>query len=201
MKTKIFAFLIPIFLIAGCATPAYKQVFNEKPISNSKEFSVSQDKLFQATINALCARNFIIENEDKEKGFILGKRSFQHGKKTTVLLVQGKITQGNENKSTLYLNALETTDVAYIADRTRFFMFIIPLPGGGGKEANSIKQEEKTIQDEEFYSNFFKAIEAEIPKEEADKAAETPKPISEPTTNKTAETPEPISEPTTNLNK
>jgi hypothetical protein len=41
-------------------------------------------------------------------------------------------------------------------------LFIIPLPGGGGKEASSIKQKEKTVQDRAFYKNFFKEIEKEI---------------------------------------
>ncbi|MFH1640997.1 MAG: DUF2242 domain-containing protein [Candidatus Omnitrophota bacterium] len=162
---RLICLLVMAISMSGCATPVYKQVFNNEPIGNSKEFSVSQDKLYQATIKALCARNFFIENEDKEKGFILGKRFFQKGKKTIVLLVQGKIAPSNENQSTLYLNAVETTEVAYVSDHTRFFMFILPLPGGGGKQATTVKQGEKTIQDKEFYSDFFKAIEEEIKKE------------------------------------
>lgn len=119
MKTILFPLFIFTFFVTGCATPVYKRVFNEESIGNSKEFFVSQSKLYQATIKVLCAKNFIIENEDKEKGFILGKRSFQQGKKITALLVQAKIIPSNENKSTLYLNALETTEVTYVADRTR----------------------------------------------------------------------------------
>ena len=55
-----------------------------------------------------------------------------------------------------------------MADRTRFFLWLIPLPGGGGKEASKIKEEEKIIEDQEFYQRFFEEIEEEInkPKEE-----------------------------------
>ena len=49
-----------------------------------------------------------------------------------------------------------------MADRTRFFLWLIPLPGGGGKEASKIKEEEKTIEDKEFYQRFFEEIEEGI---------------------------------------
>jgi hypothetical protein len=154
--------LIPIILIlflAGCATPAYKEVFLDKTANNAKEFSVPSEELYQATVRALCTKNFIIENEDKEKGFILGKRAFPRGKRNIVLLIQGKIVALEQNSSTLYLNAIETTEISYVSDHTRFFMFIVPLPGGGGKQATTIKEKEKTIQDKKFYNEFFKLIQ------------------------------------------
>ena len=165
IKSTIFLIFSFLFFISGCAAPAYRQVFKDKESSNSKVFSVPKENLYQATIKTLCVNNFIIENEDLEKGFILGKRSFQRGRKTIVILVQSKIVAEAVNESTVYLNAMETTEVSYVADRTRFFLFIIPLPGGGGKEASSIKQGEKTIRDKEFYNNFFKEIDTEIRKQ------------------------------------
>ncbi len=68
-----------------------------------------------------------------------------------------------ENASTVYLNGVQTTEVSYVADKTRFLLFVIPLPGGGGKEASSIKEGEKTITDPQFYQMFFKTIEAAAP--------------------------------------
>jgi hypothetical protein len=165
IKNTVILILTAPFLVSGCSAPTYRQVFREKASSNSKEFLVSKNDLYHATVKALCANNFIIENEDLEKGFILGKMSFQRGRKTIVLLVQSKIVEESENKSVVYLNAMETTEVSYVADRTRFFLFIIPLPGGGGKEASSIKLKEKTVQDKAFYKNFLKTIEKEIRKQ------------------------------------
>ena len=157
--------MIYLCVISGCASaPAYKEVFEEKPAYNSREFSVGADALHQATVRALCSRNFIIEKEDADNGFILARRSFQKGKRTFILALQAKInSQGEDNSSSvLYLNALQTTERLYVADRTRFFLFIVPLPGGGGKEATKIKEEEKTIEDREFYQKFFSAVEVEI---------------------------------------
>jgi hypothetical protein len=164
MQIIAISLLIISFLIPGCATPVYKEILKEKPSYNSKEFSVSKDTLYQASIKTVFAKNFIVESEDQEKGFILAKRSFQRGKRTIALLLQVKIIPDGENKSTIYLNALQTTERSYIADRTRFFMFIIPLPGGGGKEATQIKEGEKVIEDKEFYQSLFSYIDEEINK-------------------------------------
>jgi hypothetical protein len=173
IKNIFFFTSVLLSLISGCSTPSYRQVFREKEIGNSRQFLVSKEALCKATVKALCENNFLIESEDFERGFISGKRSFHRGRKIIVLLVQSKIVAEGENMSTVYLNAMETTEVSYVADRTRFFLFIIPLPGGGGKEASSIKQQEKTVEDKKFYKNFFNAIEKEIPEltepEEADK--------------------------------
>lgn len=162
---RIHIFLLIIFLLTGCATPVYKEVFKEGPAYNAKEFSFLKDILYKATLRCMYAKNFIIEKEDEEKGFILAKRSFQRWKRTIVLLLQAKVVSDGENKSTLYLNALQTTERFYVADRTRFFLWIIPLPGGGGKEASSTKEGEKIIEDKEFYQNFFSEIEKQVEQE------------------------------------
>ena len=106
----------------------------------------------------------MVEKEEQENSFILAKRSFQQGRRITVLLLQAKLTADEENKTTLYLSALQTTERVYVADRTRFFLWIIPLPGGGGKEGSSIKEKEEIIEDKEFYQNFFAVINDELQK-------------------------------------
>jgi hypothetical protein len=158
---QIWAVALTVLLICGCATPAYKDVFKDKPAYNSKSFTVSRDILYQATLRAICARNFIIEKEDQEKGFILAKRSFQRGRKTIILVLQANASFDETQRATLYLNAMETTERYFVADRTRFFLWLIPLPGGGGKEGTSIKEGEKIIEDKTFYKNFFVEIEEE----------------------------------------
>lgn len=152
-----------VILISGCATPSvYKEVLKDKPAYNSKEFPVSNNVLYQTVINVICAKNFIIESEDQAKGFILAKRYFQKGKRNIVFVLQTRVVSNEENKATLYLNALQTSERLYVADRTRFFLWLIPLPGGGGKEATKVKEEEKIVEDKEFYQGFFTKIEDEI---------------------------------------
>lgn len=162
-KTGLFLLAI-VFLIAGCSTPAYKEVFKDKPAYNSKQFLANRDILHQATLRAICARNFIIEKEDPEKGLILAKRSFQRGRRTIILVLQANASFDAAKRTTLYLNAMETTERYYVADHTRFFLWLVPLPGGGGKEGSSIKEGERIVEDKTFYENFFVEIEKEIKK-------------------------------------
>jgi NACalpha-BTF3-like transcription factor len=158
----IILWILPIFFI-GCSTArTYKEVFEQEPIYNSRKFSVASDTLYQATMSTICSKNFIIEKESKDEGLILGKRSFQKGKKTIIVTLQAKISSDEEDGSILYLNALQTTYISYIADRTRFFLWIIPLPGGGGREASEFKQEERIIENAKFYQDFFSIIQNKI---------------------------------------
>jgi hypothetical protein len=158
-------FLISIlFLCAGCASAAYKEVFRDTPAYNRKDFSAGKEIAYKATLRAIIAKNFMVEKEDKENSFILAKRSFQQGKRTTVLLLQAKLVSDEVNKTALYLNALQTTERAYVADRTRFFLWIIPLPGGGGKEGSNIKEKEEVVEDKTFYQKFFALIDEELQK-------------------------------------
>jgi len=158
---RIWAVVLSVVLVCGCATAAYKDVFKEKPAYNSQSFAVSRDILYQATLRSICGRNFIIEKEDPEKGFMLTKRSFQRGRRTIILVLQASINFDEAEKATLFLNALETTERHYVADHTRFFLWLIPLPGGGGKEGASVKEGERIIEDKTFYQNFFVEIEEE----------------------------------------
>lgn len=40
--------------------------------------------------------NFMIEKENEDKDFLVARRSFQEGKKTTILVVQAKIVGKNK---------------------------------------------------------------------------------------------------------
>lgn len=163
MNKKLWVLLGYALVCSGCAsTPVYKDVFNEKSAFNQKEFPVSQEKLYQAALRTICSKNFLIEKESEQKDFFVGRRAFQKGKRTTILILQAKIMPDSESSATIYLNALETTERSYVADRTRFFLFIIPLPGGGGKEATEVKEGERVIEDKEFYGNFFAEIEKSL---------------------------------------
>ncbi len=163
MKLAAIVLFTCFLTISGCAAPAYREVFQDRASNNSKEFNVPVNVLYQATTRAVCSRNFIIEKEDAEKGVLLAKRSFQKGKKTIVLVLQARMDSSVNDKTMLYLTALETTERFYVSDRTRFFLFLIPLPGGGGKNASQVKEGEKIIDDKKFYQDFFKAIQREVP--------------------------------------
>ena len=177
MKKISVIFLAYIFFCSGCAsTSVYKEVFNEEPAYNQKVFPVSQEELYQATLRAICSKNFLIEKESTEKDFILARRAFQKGKRTIALVLQAKIISDAAATSTLYLSALETTERSYVADRTRFLLFIVPLPGGGGKEATSVKEGEKIIEDKTFYQKFFNEIEHGLNPAESGAAPETLQP-------------------------
>ena len=160
---KYLLVLSLLAIVSGCSSPAaYKEVFNGAPTYNQKDFTVSKDALYPAVTKAVCSQNFTIESEDETKGSLAAKRLFQKGQKNITIALQIKITSNGNKGSTLFLNATQTTERVYIADRTRFFLWIIPLPGGGGKEATRTKEEEKVIDDKEFYNNFFAAVEKSI---------------------------------------
>jgi hypothetical protein len=151
-----------LITLSGCATPVYREVFQEKASYNSKEFNVPAKVLYQATTRAICSKNFIIEKEEADKGFILAKRSFQRGKRSIVLVLQAKMDFSSNDNTMLYLTALQTTEVNYVSDHTRFFLFLVPLPGGGGKSASQVTEGEKVIEDKKFYQDFFNEIEREV---------------------------------------
>ncbi len=162
MKLVMILLFTSLITISGCATPVYREVFQERASYNSKEFNVPANILNQAITRAICSKNFIIEKEDYEKGSILAKRSFQRGKRSIVLVLQAKIDSSINDKTMLYLTALQTTEINYVSDHTRFFLFLVPLPGGGGKSASQIKEGEKVIEDKKFYQDFFDAIQQEV---------------------------------------
>jgi hypothetical protein len=155
-----------MIISSGCASaPVYDQIFKEDNSYNQRSFAVSQRELYLATLKTIYAKNFMIDKESEEKDFIVARRSFQEGKKTTILIVQAKIVGDEQGgSSTLFLSGLETTERSYVADRTRFLLFIVPLPGGGGKQASTTKEGERVINDKEFYKNFFNEIDKAINK-------------------------------------
>ena len=63
--------------------------------------------------------------------------------------------------SVLYVNAIQTTRRLYVKKEYWKFL-IIPTPFTKSKEAEVVKEEEKTIEDKDFYRNFFEAVEEEL---------------------------------------
>jgi len=163
MKKRIIFFVLLCLFASGCSSGgAYKEIFKEKTSYNSKEFAVTKEMLNTAVLKTIYSKNFLIEKDDSANGFILAKQLFQKGKITIVLMLQAKMIADSPEKTTLYLNAVETTERVYVSDRTRFFLFFIPLPGGGGKEANKVIEGEKQIKDKNFYRQFISEVERHL---------------------------------------
>ncbi|MCK4858933.1 MAG: DUF2242 domain-containing protein [Candidatus Omnitrophica bacterium] len=156
------ALTISFFL--GCANMSsmYRQAFKGKLSYNSQIFPVSQETLSTAVQRVLLSQNFTIERKKREKGIIQAKKHFQKGKKTITLSLQAVIDSEGENQQVLFTNAVQKIETLYVKSHTRFFLWLIPLPGGGGEESEKIIEEEKTIEDRRFYRDFFKAIDKEI---------------------------------------
>lgn len=154
--------LVLLISICGCASPVHREIFSKDVSFKQKTFSTAKETAYSAVINSILELGFVIDKENASDAFVLAKRYFQRGKKNIIIALQTKIVSLPDKKSIVYLNAFETTERVFIADRTRFFMFIIPLPGGGGKEASQVKVGEACIDDKDFYSRVFSAVETNI---------------------------------------
>ncbi len=151
-----------VIVCAGCSAPVYQQILKEKALDNSKIYAVSKGAVHTAVLKAFLSKSFVIEKDEADKSFILAKRPFQRGRKMIVMLVQAKIMDDSDSKTILYLNAFQTTERCYVSDRTRFLLWVILLPGGGGKQASTVKEEECLIQDQKFYHSFFDLVDDQV---------------------------------------
>ena len=111
----------------------------------------------------LLSKKFVVDHEDQASGLITAKRVFSKSYQNVAVVVQTKIISQGDKEQELYLNGVQTTERNYVADRTRFFLFIVPLPGGGGKEVTKAKESEIIIDDKDFYKDLFDAVQKELP--------------------------------------
>ncbi|MDP3048480.1 MAG: DUF2242 domain-containing protein [Thermodesulfovibrionales bacterium] len=83
--------------------------------------------------------------------------SKRRDKDSIVLTANANVIASGKDKATIYVSAVQHVEkVRTKTDRT--FFGLIPV----GSEATKVKQEERTIEDEEFYKKFFDAVEKEI---------------------------------------
>jgi len=103
------------------------------------------------------SQNFRIEKEDLQTKSFTAARYFEDGKGSIVLTVNVNVIATGKYNATVYTSAVQHVEkVRTKIDRT--FLGLIPV----GSEATKVKQEEKTVEDTEFYKKFFEAIEKEI---------------------------------------
>jgi len=162
IKYIFLALLIPF--LCGCASTkyTYRQIEEDKDPFTSRAFQCSMPVLHKAVTEVLLTKKFAIDHEDAAAGTLTGSRYFTHGYQKIVVVVQSKILSKNDKEQKLFLNGIQTTERNYVADRTRFLLFIIPLPGGGGKEVTQSKESEFFINDKKFYDDLFSDIQKAI---------------------------------------
>ena len=160
-----FAMIAAGVILSGCATFSPSgEVFKEKTNINSKVFDISINTCFDVLKQVILKKNFSLASEDKEAKRLQASRYFQKGKRNIVIVLNANLQSLEENKTTVYLNAVQTTEKLYAQSHTRFFLGLIPLPGGGGETAARLKEGEITIEDQKFYEGFFEETDEEIKK-------------------------------------
>lgn len=148
-----------IFFLSGCATFSPSgEVFKEKANINSRTYDASANVCFDNLKQVILKKNFSLASEDKEAKRLQATRYFQKGKRSIVIILNANLQFLGENKTTVYLNAVQATEKLYAQSHTRFFLGIIPLPGGGGETAQRLKEGEITVEDQKFYEGFFDEI-------------------------------------------
>ena len=164
MKKFIIFFILLIPLLYGCSSTryTYRQIEEDQDPFTSHRFKCAMTILHKAVTEVLLTKKFAIDHEDAAAGTLTGSRYFTHGYQKIVVVVQSKILSKSDNEQQLFLNGVQTTERNYVADRTRFLLFIIPLPGGGGKEVTQSKESEFVINDKQFYDDLFNDIQKVI---------------------------------------
>lgn len=157
MRQIIISFILT-FLLSACGGPqVYKDVFNSDGGPNVRTFSSSVDTCYLAVKKAILTQNFRIEKEDFQAKSFTAARYFEDGKDSTVLTVNANVIAAGKDKATIYVSAVQHVEkVRTKTDRT--FFGLIPV----GSEATKVKQEERTVEDEDFYKKFFEAVEKEL---------------------------------------
>ncbi|MBU4320290.1 MAG: DUF2242 domain-containing protein [Thermodesulfovibrionales bacterium] len=157
MKIIASLFIILIFLSACGSPQVYKDVFNKDGGPNVRTFNASVEDCYLAAKRAVLSQNFRIEKEDLQAKSFTAARYFEDGKDSIVLTANANIIAAGKDKATIYVSAVQHVEkVRTKTDRT--FFGLIPV----GSEATKVKQEERTVEDAEFYKKFFDAVEKEI---------------------------------------
>ena len=150
-------------LLAGCSGPsAYQRVFEQDGHANARTYAAGVEDCWLAVNRAALSLNFGLDKEEKDKGLLEAVRHFQDGKRTTTLTLKVSLQPEGRKETTVYVNAVELKERVFARSHRRFFLWIIPLPGGGGVTASRLTEGEKTVEDGQFYTAFFDAVGKEL---------------------------------------
>ena len=163
MKPARLVIVVWLLAAAGCGGPsAYQQVFkNGTRPENSRAYPVDREKCWAGVHRAVLALNFGIDRQDKEQGFLEASQHFKRYRGTATVVLKVTLEPEGE-KIRAYVSAIQTAEKVFVRSHTRFFLWIIPLRGGGGAEAERVKTDEWTVQDPKFYDGFFRRLDQEL---------------------------------------
>ena len=161
---KIFLVLMIAATFIGCSSTkyVYRQIQQNKDSYNTHTFTATAVQLQKALTKMLLSKQFAIDKEDTLAGTIIASRYFSQSRNNIVVVLQARIFSQDEGHQQLFLNGIQTTQRNYVVDRTRFLLWLIPLPGGGGKEVTKTKESEASIEDKSFYADLFDAIQKDL---------------------------------------
>jgi hypothetical protein len=161
--------LISLSLVLAACSPTrniYKEITKDKDPYSSRTFQCTAADLQVAVEKVVLTKKLSIEAEDKTAGTLTAFRKFSQGYQTVVVILQAKIIPNGDAEQQLFLNGIQTTERNYVQDKTRFFLWLVPLPGGGGKQVTTSKEADVFIEDKEWYKDLFDEIQKALPKKE-----------------------------------
>lgn len=158
---KILNLALLMVIATGCSSTKYiyREIQKDNGDYNVRTFSATAPQLQKAITQMLLSKQFVIDNQSKLEDTIVASRYFSQSRNNIVVVFQARMFPQDGTHQKLYLNGIQTTQHNYIVDRTRFLLWVIPLPGGGGKEVTKTKETETTIEDKSFYNDLFEAIQ------------------------------------------
>lgn len=164
---KVLLIICLALFAAGCSSTkyVYKEITQDKDPYNSRTFQCSSAELLTAIERMVLSKKLSLETEDKAAGTLTAFRKFTRGSQTVVVVVQAKIISSTEKEQQLFLNGIQTTERNYVQDKTRFFLWLVPLPGGGGKQVTTSKEADVFIEDKAWYQDLFNEIQKNLKQE------------------------------------
>lgn len=154
-KLSLLMLIFAIFL-SSCATNPYKSALNST-IDNSKTFDISAQKSYLAAKSVLLKRGFLIEKDKPNAFSFIATRYFPSGKDSTVVVVNINVLQNAQDKSTVFISAMQYENVIRTTTQTTL-LGLVPI----GSTATTSKQSEKSITDKQFFDTFFKELSNEL---------------------------------------
>ncbi len=88
---------------------------------------------------------------------VTSAKYFEDGKDSIVLTINANVIAAGKDKSTIYVSAVQHVEKVRVkTDRT--LLGLSPV----GSETTEVKQEERTLEEEDFYNKLFTALDKEL---------------------------------------